>query len=246
MLLSVTMCGTPVTQAKAAETAEQTAESTTEQQTTQTEAELSMPTLSGVSNTSKGVKVTWSKFSGARGYYIYRRTSGSKWKKVGTVKKSAKITYLDKTAKKGKTYFYTVQAYSGKKVSDYDETGKSIFFYGKAAKWQEAYAKFLTSYKPWNGGTAGEVKFALIYKAGKNYPYLYICNSGSHVSSIETYAYKNGKVRKIASEGAAYGTLIDYNTGKKKITIGWFNGFVYGTEKNINYILIKPSKVTIS
>jgi hypothetical protein len=200
---------------------------------------LATPSLSNASNSGSAVKVTWKKVTGAKGYYVYRKTSGSSWKRIGTVKSGSIVSYTDKTVVKGKTYIYTVKAYNGTQVSGYDSKGKSVKYTGTG--WQSGYANFLSSYQ----SPSGTPKFALIYKSGNSIPYLFVCDSGSHVSSISTYAYQNGKVTKIASEGAAYGTL-SYNTGKKTLTIGWYNGFVYATSTNINYILTNPAKVTLS
>ena len=58
---------------------------------------------------------------GAAGYYVYRKTPGGKWTKLKT---STGTSYTDKTVKKGKTYYYTVKAYSGKTYSSYVTTKK--------------------------------------------------------------------------------------------------------------------------
>lgn len=58
------------------------------------------------------------------GYQIYRRIPGDKYKKIKTLKLSAKqsgleeISYIDKTVKAGQTYYYKVRAYkkSGRKT----------------------------------------------------------------------------------------------------------------------------------
>jgi hypothetical protein len=206
---------------------------------------LATPSLSKAANSNSGVKVSWKKVTGAKGYYIYRKTTGSKWKKIGTVKSGSKVAYTDKKAVKGKTYRYTVKAYNGKSVSEYDTNGKRVKYIGKVAGWQKAYANFFKSYTPTNGLENSTPKFALIYHSGNSIPYLLICDGGGHVGRIKFYTYKNGKVSKFDEPGAAYGTM-EYNTGKKTIVIGWFNGFVYANSTNINYILTDPSKVTIS
>lgn len=81
---------------------------------------LSQPSVK-LSNTSKGVKISWGKVKGAAGYYVYRKTPGGKWTKLKT---STGTSYTDKTVKKGKTYYYTVKAYSGKTYSSYVTTKK--------------------------------------------------------------------------------------------------------------------------
>ncbi|MCR5417954.1 MAG: hypothetical protein K6E84_03475, partial [Lachnospiraceae bacterium] len=46
------------------------------------------------------------------GYIVYRKlASGGSWKKLKTIKKKATVTYVDKKAKTGKNYVYTVLAY---------------------------------------------------------------------------------------------------------------------------------------
>jgi transglutaminase-like putative cysteine protease len=69
-------------------------------------------------NTSSGVKVSWSKTTGASGYYVYRKTNG-KYVRIAAVKGSGTLSYLDKTAKSGTTYTYTVRAYYGTYKSTY-------------------------------------------------------------------------------------------------------------------------------
>lgn len=62
-------------------------------------------TVKGATN---GVKVSWSKVSGATKYRIYRKASGEKsWTKLT---ETTKLSYTDKTAKSGKTYYYAVRA----------------------------------------------------------------------------------------------------------------------------------------
>ncbi len=70
------------------------------------------PTISSVSNTSGGVKVTWGKITGATKYYVYRKTSSGSWTKIATV---TGTSYTDTAVKSnnGTTYYYTVRAYGG-------------------------------------------------------------------------------------------------------------------------------------
>jgi hypothetical protein len=87
---------------------------------------LTQPALPTVANKSACVKVTWKKVTGAKGYYIYRKVAGGKYTKIGTVKNGNTLTFTDKKAVKKKTYYYTVQAYSGNYKSSYNTTGKKI------------------------------------------------------------------------------------------------------------------------
>ena len=75
---------------------------------------VAAPKLTKIANESSGVRVYWSKVSGADGYYLYRRVAGSKtWTKVATIKKGSTTSYLDKKASVGKTYEYIIKCYDG-------------------------------------------------------------------------------------------------------------------------------------
>ncbi|MGN1316722.1 MAG: leucine-rich repeat protein [Acutalibacteraceae bacterium] len=83
------------------------------------------PTLSSASSGKSGVTVKWSTVTGASGYYVYRKTGDGSYTKIATVNGQTKKSYLDKSAKKGKTYTYKVKAYYGKTTSAYSNT-KSV------------------------------------------------------------------------------------------------------------------------
>lgn len=83
---------------------------------------LTNPTMVSASGTKTGIKVKWKKVKGAVTYEVFRKTKGGKYKKIATVK-SSKLVYTDKTAKKGKTYYYTARARSGIYKGSYTESG---------------------------------------------------------------------------------------------------------------------------
>ena len=87
---------------------------------------LTTPTLKSVTSAKAGVTFNWNKVTGATGYIVYRKTGNGGWVKLATVSGNSKITYLDKTAKKGKTYTYTVRAYYGTSTSYYNTKGLTI------------------------------------------------------------------------------------------------------------------------
>ena len=88
---------------------------------------LETPELSSATSTKAGVKLQWNKITGASGYKIYRKTANSGWgEAIATVKGNSAITYVDKTAKKGVTYTYTVRAYNGNTKSGYIASGKTV------------------------------------------------------------------------------------------------------------------------
>jgi fibronectin type 3 domain-containing protein len=86
---------------------------------------LAQPTVT-LTNTSTGVKISWTKSTGAGGYYVYRKAPGDK--KWTLINKASNLSYTDTTAKVGTTYYYTVKAYSGKTYSSYvtDKTIKRL------------------------------------------------------------------------------------------------------------------------
>ena len=83
---------------------------------------LADPTLKTPKSTKSGVKLEWSKVKGADGYYVYCKTGSKGYERIATVKGSTKVTYTDKTAKKGKKYTYKVKAYKSKTYSAYSNT----------------------------------------------------------------------------------------------------------------------------
>ena len=81
---------------------------------------LSNPVLKSAVSSKTGITVKWNSVYGSTGYYVYRKTANSGWTLVGSTKGTNNATYVDKTAKKGVTYTYTVRAYYGKTLSSYN------------------------------------------------------------------------------------------------------------------------------
>ena len=83
------------------------------------------PTITRLSNTSKGVSVTWNKIAGVYGYRLYRKYDGGSWTKV---KDTTSTYFTDSGAKKGKKATYTVRCIDrkGKTVSGFNSKGWSI------------------------------------------------------------------------------------------------------------------------
>lgn len=88
---------------------------------------LSVPKLSSVKSTKNGVEFTWKKVKAADSYIVYRKEGTGKWKKLKKVVGNNIVSYVDSTAKKGKTYTYTVKAsMSDYYTSDYNKTGLTV------------------------------------------------------------------------------------------------------------------------
>ena len=83
------------------------------------------PKITKLTNTSKGVSVTWGKVVGVYGYRLYRKYDGGSWTKV---KDTTAASYTDSGAKKGKKVTYTLRCIdkNGKTISGYNATGWSI------------------------------------------------------------------------------------------------------------------------
>ena len=82
------------------------------------------PELSSVKSSKSGVTAKWETVKGASGYQVFRKEGSGKYKKIATVKGSTKKSYLDKSAKKGRTYTYKVKAYYSKTTSAYSNAKK--------------------------------------------------------------------------------------------------------------------------
>lgn len=92
---------------------------------------LAQPTVK-ISNTAIGIKVSWTKATGATGYRVYRSqydettATWSNWKNMGTAK-SNKSSWVDKSVVDGITYKYTVRSVNGKMLSSYTASNEMMF-----------------------------------------------------------------------------------------------------------------------
>ena len=81
------------------------------------------PTITRLSNTSKGVSVTWNKIAGVYGYRVYQKTSTG-WKRI---KDTTATSYTDSAVSANQTKTYTIRCIdkNGKTVSGYNSKGWS-------------------------------------------------------------------------------------------------------------------------
>lgn len=87
---------------------------------------IATPALPTLKNTKSGVQISWKKVTGAAKYRIFRKLGNGKWTKLAD---TTSLKYVDKSAKRGKVYTYTLRCISanGKAyTSSYNTTGKKI------------------------------------------------------------------------------------------------------------------------
>lgn len=70
---------------------------------------LKQPAAPKAAPVKNGIKLTWKKVSKAQKYEVYRKKGGSD-EKYKLIKTTKRLSYTDKTAKYGVTYFYKVRA----------------------------------------------------------------------------------------------------------------------------------------
>ncbi len=85
---------------------------------------LAAPELENIKSTKSGVTIYWDDVKGASKYHVYRKTGSGDYKLLKTVSGKSTVKYLDKSAKKGKTYSYRVYAGYSSYKSSYESTLK--------------------------------------------------------------------------------------------------------------------------
>ena len=87
---------------------------------------LKAGTPSSLSNTSTGITVKWAKITGAKGYYVYRKSGSDSYKRIAEVTSGSTVSYTDTSVKdkNGTAYTYTIRAYNGKTLGNY--AGKTL------------------------------------------------------------------------------------------------------------------------
>ena len=205
---------------------------------------LSAPKLSKVYNNGAGNVLSWGKVTGASGYYVYRKTPSSGWSKVATIKKGTTASYTDKKVTYGKTYIYTVKAYSGKTTSSFNTNGVTIL---------KKIPNVTITTKNVNGGKkvslSSSISGATIYyktsKDGKYKKYTgefgltstktiyaYAVRSGYYKSSTASKKITVTKVKtpSVVVKNCVGGKKISFTSGTSGAT------FYYKTSKNGSYV----------
>ena len=84
---------------------------------------LATPTLLSAENTGNGIRIVWEEVVGAESYQLWRKTTDTGWKKVGSPVTGSST--VDASAQSGVNYYYTVRAISGSVQSSYHTPGIS-------------------------------------------------------------------------------------------------------------------------
>ena len=71
-----------------------------------------------VKRVTSGIKIKWQEEAYALGYYVYRKSENGSYTKIATIKDVSKHSYIDKNARKDKSYSYYIKTYTtnGKKI----------------------------------------------------------------------------------------------------------------------------------
>lgn len=105
---------------------------------------LSQPSISSIYSKGSGgyPSIAWNVVPGASGYRIYRKggsLSNTSWVRVGTINSGKTCAFTDTTATSTNwRYTYTVRAFSGSTLSDFDDVG-TIYQYTKAPNLNRIY-----------------------------------------------------------------------------------------------------------
>ena len=176
---------------------------------------IAAPTVK-IQNASNGIKVSWSKVSGATGYTVYRSEyvngKWSGWKNMGTAKAN-KSSWTDKSAKSGVQYKYTARTVNNKFKSGFKSTAALMYLSQPTVK----IANNATGVKvSWNQipGATGYVVYRSQYTNGKWSGWKNLGTVGAVTSHIDTTAtsgvnYKytvralNGKTLSTYKESAS-------------------------------------------
>ncbi len=153
---------------------------------------MKIPYFKSFSNTSDGVKLTWSKTDNAQGYYIYRReATGTAWKKVLSVKGASTLTATDKTAKNGKDYVYVIRAVWNGRQSAYNADGVAVRFLSAPQNLKVQSKGASGNYLTWTANKSA-TKYQVLRKT-----------DGTSWKSLG-YTKKTAALDKTAKEGTIY------------------------------------------
>ena len=168
---------------------------------------IPQPTDVAAKSTKTGVKITWGKVTGVKGYEIYRKTSdSSEWIKLETL---TATEYTDKTAHYNKEYTYMVKAYKVVYYQNfYSDGGDGVKVLTKYVITPDAPTLDVTDY-------GVRVSWSPVAGATKYYIYRSVKKSGGYSVIGETKASKTKFGDKTATLGKTYYYKVKAYTGDK-------------------------------
>ncbi len=189
------------------------------------------PKLGKVQSTAYNkLKITWSKVTGASGYYVYRK-SGNTWKRIGSTTGTSYVHTSSSTypIKTGTTYSYTVKAYRKSGSTVVLGAGNSTGIKGKAvpnkavlvsAESGTSMGKIVINWKKASGAThylvyrkdaSGKWQRIATVKGANTLSYTHTSSKKYPITTGKSYTYT---VRSYNSNGKTYGS---YDTKGKTI-----------------------------
>ena len=143
--------------------------------------------ISSVTNTSSGVKVVWSKVSGASTYQVWRKTSSGSWTRLTT---TSSTSYTDTSAKSGTKYYYRVRVYQS-----------SVSYSAYSSSKARTFVKRPTLSSVKNASSGVTVSWGKVSGATKYYVYRKTSSgSWSKIASTTSTSYTDKK----ATNGTLY------------------------------------------
>jgi len=203
-----------------------------------------------VTNAVDGVQINWNEVENANGYIVYRKVKGGKWERIA---KLSEISYTDKAAKSGTTYYYTVKAYNGK-VTSQKYYSVSVKFL-EAPKLECTKAKKFGFELKWNKikGAQGYIVYRMadggewvrLAKLNKNNKTSFVdVNplSGKSYYTVKAYSgsYKSAFCEDVCVSYLAAPKVTKLSNGAKGVDIGWSK--VNGADGYAVYRIAKGGK----
>lgn len=176
-------------------------------------------TINSVKTAGKGkLKISWKKASGIDGYVLYRSTSqDGNYKRIKTIKNPKTVNYTDSSLKKGKKYYYKVDAY--KKVDD------GTIFYSLNSKPKGAKTSGATQKVNVVGTYRGNATITVYKKDGVYYAKAY-GRGGRMNTTVRLYSYSGGyKAYYNGNNSDVFFTISNISSKSAKITFPYVSEF---------------------
>lgn len=170
--------------------------------------QLEQPIMSNVELVNKNAKIEWTSTEYAQGYCLMRKSGNGSWQKIAELSDNQ---YVDKAVSFGKTYSYTVMAYTiangETHYSSYDDKGMSIAITYPASTWITAKPRGYNTIKVTWRKVPGITGYCVYRKTSENGTYKCIATLKNVLSYTDkkavggnTYYYKVKAYKKIGSK----------------------------------------------